>query len=89
MAKYSCKNCDTRLSDDQADLENKEGKCPDCSVDDPYKRCDGCKSALEDGEGFWTDGEVVTKNQKKVAKKMKSKKEDVVCDSCFEDYATE
>lgn len=86
MANYRCKNCDVKLSDDHTDLENKEFECKNCNVVDPYKRCDCCKAALEENEGFWVDGDVDTKNQKKVAQKMTTKKEDVICDSCFEEY---
>lgn len=82
MAKYVCKECDNTLNE-----KNGEDKsCNSCGVNNPCHRCDSCNAPLESGEGFWTDGEVETKNQKKVAKIMNERNQDVLCDYCFNEY---
>lgn len=87
MAKYVCRECDTNVPDDEAN--NPNFKCENCDTECPCSKCDDCKLALEEGEGFWIDGEINTKNQKKVEKHMKEKKQEVVCDTCFDKILAE
>lgn len=81
MAKYVCKECSSTLRE-----KNGEDKsCQSCGASNPCHRCDSCNIPLEFGEGFWTDGDINTKKQREMLKKMKSLNYDVICDGCFND----